>query len=104
MNTQTQINTQSDTDEVGRKPDFIAYNVKETKQGKAIFNNIGAAWKHKDQQGFDIQLDSMPVNGRVTLREMRDERMQNYQQQQNEGQGQSHDQVQDQTHEQSRSR
>ena len=111
MNTETKINTKNERqdvpqnqqqNQVSRKPDFIAYNVKETKQGKPIFNNIGAAWKHKDQQGYDLLLESMPVNGRITLRELREENMQNYQQQQNEGQAQSH--AQDQTHEQSRSR
>ena len=72
------INTQSES---GRKPDYIAYNVQETKQGKPVFNRVGAAWQHKDGQGYDIQLDSMPVNGRVTLREMRDQQMQGYQEQ-----------------------
>ncbi len=62
-------------DSVSRKPDFIAYNVKETKQGKPVFNRVGAAWQHKDGQGYDIQLESIPVNGRVTLRELREERM-----------------------------
>ena len=78
-----QENTQNDT---GKKPDYIAYNVQETKQGKPVFNRVGAAWQHKDGQGYDIRLDSMPVNGRVTLREMRDQQMQGYQEQsQNSG-------------------
>ena len=103
MNTQNERQDEPQNqpqNEVGRRPDFIAYNVKETKQGKPIFNNIGAAWQHIDQQGYDLQLDSMPVNGRITLRELREENMQNFQQQQNEDQGQSHNQ----THEQSRTR
>lgn len=87
-----QENTQN---EGGKKPDFIAYNVKETKQGKPVFNRVGAAWQHKDGQGYDIQLESMPVNGRVTLREMRDKQMQGYQGQE---QSQSNDQQQDQSH------
>ncbi|MFQ3244103.1 MAG: hypothetical protein ACI9SP_000728 [Arenicella sp.] len=66
----------------GRNPDHIAYNVKETREGKPIFNRIGAAWQHKDGQGFDIQLDSTPVNGRVTMRELHDQQMQRFDQQQ----------------------
>lgn len=59
----------------GRKPDYIAYNVTDGKEGKGFFNKVGAAWQHKDGQGYDLQLDSMPVNGRVTLRELREERL-----------------------------
>ncbi len=62
----------------GRKPDFIAYNVTEARDGKGHWNRIGAAWQHRDGEGFDLQLDSFPVYGRVTLRELRDERMQGY--------------------------
>jgi len=62
----------------GRKPDFIAYNVRETRDGKGFFSRIGAAWQHRDGQGYDIHLDSLPVNGRVSLRELREERVQGY--------------------------
>ena len=62
----------------GRKPDFIAYNVRESQDGKGYWNKVGAAWQHRDGQGYDIQLDSVPVDGRVTLRERREEQMQDY--------------------------
>ena len=62
----------------GRKPDFVAYQVNETQDGKGIWNRIGAAWKHRDGQGVELTLNSFPINGRVTLREMREERMQGY--------------------------
>ncbi len=91
-----QENTQNES---GNKPNYIAYNVQETKQGKPVFNRVGAAWQHKDGQGYDIQLDSMPVNGRVTLRELRDKQMQSYQgQEQQQGNDQQHSQQQ--SHEQ----
>lgn len=93
-----QENTQNDT---GKKPDYIAYNVQETKQGKPVFNRVGAAWQHKDGQGYDIRLDSMPVNGRVTLREMRDQQMQGYQEQ-SQNSGPEYSQQQDQSHDQVR--
>ena len=93
-----QENTQN---EGGKKPDYIAYNVQETKQGKPVFNRVGAAWQHKDGQGYEIQLDSMPVNGRVTLRELRDKQMQSYQgQEQSQSNDLQHNQQQDQSHEQ----
>ena len=64
----------------GRKPDFVAYNVRDSKggNGKGHWNRIGSAWRHRDGQGYDIALDSLPVDGRVTLRELREERMQDY--------------------------
>ncbi len=62
-----------------RKPDFVAYQVQETQDGKGIWNRIGAAWRHKDGHGVELTLNSLPVNGRVTtLRELREERMQDY--------------------------
>ena len=60
----------------GRKPDYIAYNVRESQDGKGYWNKVGAAWKHRDGQGYDINLESIPVDGRVTLRELREERTQ----------------------------
>ena len=48
-------------------PSHIAYQVRQT-DDKSYFNNIGAAYEHKDGQGFNIQLDSVPVDGKVTLR------------------------------------
>ncbi len=31
---------------------------------------IGAAFAHKDGEGFDVTLDALPVSGRVTLRKV----------------------------------
>ena len=49
-------------------PSHIAYQVRENDEGKAFFNRVGAAFAHKDGQGYSINLDSVPVDGRVTLR------------------------------------
>ena len=32
---------------------------------------IGAAWSHKDGEGFDLVLEAMPVSGRVVLRKVK---------------------------------
>jgi hypothetical protein len=29
---------------------------------------LGAAWQHKDGKGFNVQLDCVPLDGRITLR------------------------------------
>lgn len=64
-----------------RKPEYLAYNVQESRDGKGHWSQVGAAWAHRDGQGYDIQLSSVPVNGRVILRELREERMQDYEDQ-----------------------
>ena len=61
-----------------RRPDYRAYQVQDTPDGKGAWNPIGAAWTHRDGKGMQLQLDSIPVSGRVTLREMRQERMNSY--------------------------
>lgn len=63
----------------GRKPDQIAYSVKESPDGKGYWNRVGTLWNHKDGHGAELILDSMPVDGRITLRDQRDQRMQDYQ-------------------------
>mgnify|MGYP003627031321 CR=1 FL=1 len=51
-----------------KRPSHLAYQVSDRGEGDAYFNRIGAAWPHKDQQGYNIQLESTPVDGRITLR------------------------------------
>jgi hypothetical protein len=63
----------------GRKPDQIAYSVRGTADGKEYWNRVGAMWMHKDGRGAELVLDSVPIDGRITLREQRDQRMQDYQ-------------------------
>ena len=58
-----------------RTPAYIAYHVRDGKSDKGFFTRIGAAWANADGKGFNIQLDCLPVDGRITLRllEERDE-------------------------------
>ena len=58
----------SHTETTNRKPDLIAYVVKDRKGQKGIWNRIGAAWENADGGGFNVVLDAMPVNGRLVLR------------------------------------
>ncbi|GAB4182358.1 MAG: hypothetical protein Tsb002_03530 [Wenzhouxiangellaceae bacterium] len=66
----------------GRKPDFIAYQVQQGQDGQAYFNKIGAAWQHKDGEGYELDLAAVPVDGRISLRTLRENRMQDYRDQQ----------------------
>ncbi|MEW7987666.1 MAG: hypothetical protein AB2799_17910 [Candidatus Thiodiazotropha sp.] len=67
-----------DNNTYSKKPDFVAYTVQQSRDGKGYWNRIGAAWEHRDGKGLEIDLASLPVNGRLTLREMREERMKGY--------------------------
>ena len=49
-----------------KKPAFIAYAV--TGEGKqAFWTRIGSAWPHASGEGFNIELNALPVNGRIVL-------------------------------------
>lgn len=50
------------------KPSHIAYQVREGSEGKSFFNRVGSAFVHGDGKGFNLILDSVPTDGRVTLR------------------------------------
>jgi hypothetical protein len=59
------------------KPTLYAYTVRESGQGrkaKAIWVRIGAAWKFESgATGFTIQLDALPLDGRIVLSEPKPE-------------------------------
>ena len=62
MNTNDQKTTASKT------PSHIAYHVKDGKSGKGYWTRIGAAWAHADGNGFNIQIDVIPLDGQIKLR------------------------------------
>jgi hypothetical protein len=70
-NTQKGNNIMSETrktDSAGKAPTHIAYQIRDGKGDKGYWTCIGAAWQHKDGSGFNIQLESVPLDGRITLR------------------------------------
>lgn len=52
----------------GKAPSHIAYQVRERNGAKGFWTRIGSAWAHGDGSGFNIQLDCIPLDGRITLR------------------------------------
>jgi len=50
----------------GKSPTLIAYAAREGKD-KTRFTRIGAAWPHKVGNGFNIQIEIVPLNGRIVL-------------------------------------
>jgi len=54
----------------GKKPDLIAYDVRDRENGKkGIWSTVGAVWFHKDGKGADVLLHAIPLTGRIVLRE-----------------------------------
>ncbi len=53
-------------------PSHHAFSVREGSDGKSYFNRVGSAFVHKDGKGFNVNLDSVPVDGRVVLRTPKD--------------------------------
>ena len=51
-----------------RSPTHIAYHIGNARGGKAFWTRIGTAWAHNDGNGFNLQIDAVPLDGRITLR------------------------------------
>lgn len=50
-----------------KAPDFIAWHVA-NRGDKAFWTKVGAAWFHRDRKGISLQLEVVPINGRIVLR------------------------------------
>jgi hypothetical protein len=62
-NTKTNETTNSKT------PSHVVYQVRDRGENqKAFWTRIGSAWAHKDGNGFNVQLECVPLDGRITLR------------------------------------
>ena len=61
-------NEKSETTTSSKTPSHIAYHVRDREGQKGFFTRIGVAWVHKDGKGFSLQVDVVPLDGRITLR------------------------------------
>ena len=57
----------SDTKTSKSKPTHVLYSVQGEGEN-SHWTRIGAAWAHNDGKGFSIQIDAVPLDGRITLR------------------------------------
>lgn len=58
----------NDTGAASKAPTHIAYHVRDGKGDKGFWTRIGAAWAARDGKGFNLQLDVVPLDGKVILR------------------------------------
>jgi hypothetical protein len=49
-------------------PSHIAYQVRDREGQKGFWTRIGSVWPHADGKGFNVQLECVPLDGRITLR------------------------------------
>jgi hypothetical protein len=61
-------NTTETQPTASKTPSHIVYQVRGREGQKGFFTRIGAAWPHKDGKGFNLQIDAVPLDGRITLR------------------------------------
>ena len=56
------------------KPKYSAYTVKDRGEGKKpIWTRIGAAWEHGKGDGLNIELEALPLDGKLVLMPPKDE-------------------------------
>ena len=48
---------------------YVAYTVtKANRNDKGFWTRIGAMFPHKDGEGFSLELEALPIDGRIVLR------------------------------------
>lgn len=58
----------------GKSPTHSAYSVREYGKGKSFWTKIGAVWPHDDGQGSTLQLEMMPLDGKVVIRPVKEKK------------------------------
>jgi hypothetical protein len=61
-------NTKTNETTGSKLPSHNVYQVRDREGRKPIWTRIGSAWAHKDANGFNVQLDCIPLDGRIVLR------------------------------------
>jgi len=51
-----------------KTPSHNVYHVRNREGGEGIWTRIGSAWPHADGKGFNVQIETVPLDGRITLR------------------------------------
>ena len=60
--------TTTPTTTSNRTPSHVAYQVRDREGKKGIWTRIGSAWPHADGNGFNIQIEAVPLDGRIIIR------------------------------------
>jgi hypothetical protein len=60
--------TDTKSQTASKAPSHIAYHVRNREGGEGFWTRIGSAWPHADVNGFNIQIETVPLDRRITLR------------------------------------
>ena len=60
----TEPNAQQPQSHPSRSPSHIAYHVRDAGPGKSYWNRVGVVWTNRDGS-FTVQLESVPLDGRI---------------------------------------
>ena len=60
--------TDTKSQTASKAPSHVAYHVRNREGGEGFWTRIGSAWPHADGNGFNIQIETVPLDGRITLR------------------------------------
>lgn len=71
------MSTNTNSTATGKAPSHVVYHVRDIGEGqnrKSFWTRIGSAWAHGDGQGFNVQVECVPLDGRLTLRVITDKK------------------------------
>lgn len=68
------MSTNAKSESPNRTPSHVAYQVRDRDGQKGIWTRIGSVWPHADGNGFNVQLDAVPLDGRISLRVVTDKK------------------------------
>lgn len=66
--TEGQVQAKAQNKANTKDPAYIAWNVTGS-DDKTFWQKIGACWPHQDGKGLSLQLEVLPINGRIVLRQ-----------------------------------
>jgi hypothetical protein len=61
-------NNSTETKAGGKSPTHVAYVVRDREGQKGYWTRVGVAWAHADGKGFNVQIEAVPLDGRISLR------------------------------------
>lgn len=64
----------TNTNSTSKAPSHAVYQVRDREGKKSVWTRIGSAWAHSDGKGFSVQLECVPLDGRITLRDVKEQK------------------------------
>ncbi len=62
------MSNSKNTESTSKAPSHIVYQVRDREGQKGFWTRVGSAWPHADGKGFNVQLEVVPLDGRLVFR------------------------------------